>query len=238
MLQFGHVIHSANDASRSVSKVHVAKRTCAASVIPSCANVSSEKVDGHFFQTCGTETIYVISVRAGKAGRNEAYLDALGLGNGNPGLIPKKKNKQSYDNGHSDDQPPTEPTRKSARVAKLEPAHGQSTDEFCIAEEKRILYCVLPQSCTARYEQKRMQLDMRHLFNVLQPNVNCWKMQSANASPSRIARQSHAVGLTKFKCNRAATRCTTDPSAPNARSAKQHQPRDTLSSHLKGNTAR
>ena len=72
--------------------------------------------------------------------RNQAFLDAIGLGEAKPALIPKKKvTKRSRDDTDDDDEGPTEPTRKSARVAKLDPEHGQLTDEFCIAEERGLL---------------------------------------------------------------------------------------------------
>ena len=72
--------------------------------------------------------------------KNQAFLDAIGLGNDKPDLIPKKKNKRCRDDT-DDEEPtePTEPTRKSARVAKLDPERGQLTDEFCIAEERGLL---------------------------------------------------------------------------------------------------
>ena len=59
--------------------------------------------------------------------KNQAFLDAIGLGNDKPDLIPKKKNKRCRDDTDDDDGGPTEPTRKSARVAKLDPEHGQGT---------------------------------------------------------------------------------------------------------------
>ena len=72
--------------------------------------------------------------------RNQAFLDAIGLGEAKPALTPKKKvTKRSRDDTDDDDEGPTEPTRKSARVAKLDPEHGQLTDEFCIAEERGLL---------------------------------------------------------------------------------------------------
>ena len=71
--------------------------------------------------------------------RNQAYLDAIGLGEDKPALIPKKKvTKRSRDDTDGDEGP-TEPTRKSSRVANLDPEHGQLTDEFCIAEERGLL---------------------------------------------------------------------------------------------------
>ena len=70
--------------------------------------------------------------------RNQAFLDAIGLGEAKPALILKKKvTKRSRDD--TDDEVPTEPTRMSGRVAKLDPEHGQLTDEFCIAEERGLL---------------------------------------------------------------------------------------------------
>jgi hypothetical protein len=48
--------------------------------------------------------------------RSEAFLDAIGLGNGNPGLIPKKNNKRSYDTDDGDDQQPTAPRHVSQHV--------------------------------------------------------------------------------------------------------------------------
>ena len=77
--------------------------------------------------------------RLDNVARNQAYLDAIGLGNDKPDLIPKKKNNKRGRDDTDDDEEPTEPTRKSARVAKLDPEHGQLTDEFCIAEERGIL---------------------------------------------------------------------------------------------------
>ena len=71
--------------------------------------------------------------------RNQAFLDAIGLGDDKPDLIPKKKNKRCRDDTDDDDEGPTGPTRKSARVAKLDPEHGQLTDDFCIAEERGLL---------------------------------------------------------------------------------------------------
>ena len=72
--------------------------------------------------------------------RNQAFLDAIGLGEAKPALILKKKvTKRSRDDADDDDEGPTEPTRKSARVARMDPEHGQLTDEFCIAEERGLL---------------------------------------------------------------------------------------------------
>ena len=71
--------------------------------------------------------------------RNQAFLDAIGLGEDKPALIPKKKVTKRSRDDTDDDEGPTEPTRKSARVAKLDPEHGQLTDEFCIAEERGLL---------------------------------------------------------------------------------------------------
>jgi hypothetical protein len=71
--------------------------------------------------------------------RNQAFLDAIRLGDDKADLIPKKKNKRCRDDTEDDDEGPTEPPRKSARVAKLDPVHGQLTDEFCIAEERGLL---------------------------------------------------------------------------------------------------
>ena len=71
--------------------------------------------------------------------RNQAFLDAIGLGEDKPALIPKKKNTKRCRDDTVDDEGPTEPTRKSARVANLDPEHGQLTDDFCIAEERGLL---------------------------------------------------------------------------------------------------
>ena len=72
--------------------------------------------------------------------RNQAFLDAIGLGDDKPALIPKKKvTKRCRDDADDDDVLPAEPTRKSARVAKLDPEHGELTDEFCTAEERGLI---------------------------------------------------------------------------------------------------
>ena len=71
--------------------------------------------------------------------RNQAFLDAIGLGDANPALVPKTKNTKRCRYDTVDDEGPTEPTRKSARVANLNPEHGQLTDDFCIAEERGLL---------------------------------------------------------------------------------------------------
>ena len=71
--------------------------------------------------------------------RNQAFLDAIGLGEDKPALVPKTKNTKRCRDDTVDDEGPTEPTRKSARVANLDPEHGQLTDDFCIAEERGLL---------------------------------------------------------------------------------------------------
>jgi hypothetical protein len=81
---------------------------------------------------------------------NEAFLDAIGLGNGKPGLIAKNNKKWSYDTDYGDDQQPIAPIRKSARVATLEPEHGQLTDEFYIAEEHGLLRSKRDKSAPAK----------------------------------------------------------------------------------------
>ena len=53
--------------------------------------------------------------------RNQTFLDAIGLGEDKPALIPKKKVTKRSRDDTDDDEEPTEPTRKSARVAKLDP---------------------------------------------------------------------------------------------------------------------
>lgn len=68
--------------------------------------------------------------------RNQAFLDAIGLGEDKPSLIPKKKVTKRQRDDVDDDEEVSEPTRRSARVAKIDPEHGQLTDEFCIAEER------------------------------------------------------------------------------------------------------
>ena len=71
--------------------------------------------------------------------RNNAFLDAIGLGENKPALIPKKKVTKRCHDDADDDEASAEPTRRSARVAKIDPEHGQLTDEFCIAEERGLI---------------------------------------------------------------------------------------------------
>ena len=77
--------------------------------------------------------------RLANIARNEAFLDQIGLGNDNPKLIATKTKRVRSTSTDDNDIESTEPTRKSARVAKLEPEHGQLTDEFCIAEERGLI---------------------------------------------------------------------------------------------------
>ena len=55
--------------------------------------------------------------------RNEAFLDQIGLGNDKPKLIPTK-NKRAHNTLDDSHDKPAEPSRKSARVAKMGPEHG------------------------------------------------------------------------------------------------------------------
>ena len=71
--------------------------------------------------------------------RNNAFLDTIGLGENKPALIPKKKVTKRCHDDADDDEASAEPTRRSARVAKIDPEHGQLTDDFCIAEERGLL---------------------------------------------------------------------------------------------------
>jgi hypothetical protein len=77
--------------------------------------------------------------RLANIARNEAFLEQIGLGNDNPKRIPTKTKRDRSTIADDNDAEPLEPTRKSTRVAKLQPEHGQLTDEFCNAEERGLI---------------------------------------------------------------------------------------------------
>ena len=56
--------------------------------------------------------------RLANIARNEAFLDQIGLGNDNPKLIATKTKRVRSTSTDDNDIESTEPTRKSARVAK------------------------------------------------------------------------------------------------------------------------
>ena len=118
--------------------------------------------------------------------RNNAFLDTIGLGENKPALIPKKKVTKRCHDDADDDDAPAEPTCKSARVARMDPEHGQLTDEFCIAEERGLLRSKRARAePTKSYSEIQAEEDAERreasLQRVLQPNAKPWKMPNADA---------------------------------------------------------
>ena len=74
--------------------------------------------------------------RLANIANNQAALKALGL---DDPLISKKKKLPTTHYDKKDDDAPSEPSRRSARVAKLRPLNGGLTDAFCLEEEEEMV---------------------------------------------------------------------------------------------------
>ena len=75
--------------------------------------------------------------------RNQAVLDALGLGDGSSKLVPTKPTApkakpRAKDDDNDDGDGVAAPTRRSLRVANAPVQYQELSDDFCLDEEKRL----------------------------------------------------------------------------------------------------
>ena len=162
--------------------------------------------------------------RLNNIAKNKAFLDALGLGDDKPALIPKKKVTKRCHDDADDDEASAEPTRRSARVAKIDPEHGQLTDEFCIAERARTYPLETSkdragqgiQRNTGRRRCRTARGILATCFSQTQSFRRC-----RTATPSREATANHRDPTGEPDCDAAATGQHAD--CPPTRSACRQQ---------------